>query len=85
MEALRLILRKDAEAGEGAEDAVERPGMRPHGLRQFLAVFRPVPEEIGNAELGHHIEQLRDLGPMDQVQQRHGGRVRPSDLLWSSG
>src|SRR5882762_5865791 len=84
MEALCLILRKNSEAGESAEDAIKGARMCPNGLGQLLAMFWPVAKEIGNAELCHHGEQLRDLGPMDHVQQRHGwwrlvGRVR---IIW---
>ena len=40
-ETLILLLGEDAEAGEGAEDAIEGAGMGANCLRQFLLLFAP--------------------------------------------
>ena len=43
-------------------------------LRQFLAAFCPLVEEVSNPELGRNIEQLRDPGTVEQVHQSHAWR-----------
>jgi hypothetical protein len=67
LEALGLLLYKYSEAGEGTEDAIEGARVCPNSLSQLRAVFWPVAEEIGNPELGHHIEQLCEAIAIDHT------------------
>src|SRR5574341_570710 len=51
-----LGLREDPIAGEGAQDAVEGMGMGTDQRGQLLIAFRPVFEEVSDAESGSNVE-----------------------------
>src|SRR5579864_447565 len=51
------------------QHAIERRRVRIRGLRQVVAVARAIPQQISDAEFGHHIQGLRDMVPGTHLSQ----------------
>ncbi len=65
---------EDADAGEGAQQAVERLGMGAGGAGEILGAFHAALEQIGKAEFGRHVQGLREPVPRQHLVQEFRGR-----------
>src|SRR5436305_7193687 len=61
LEATLLVLSKDAEAGKGTHQSIERPWVRSGSLRQPLAPLRPILQQVCDAKLRSDVDSLLDL------------------------
>jgi hypothetical protein len=59
-EPVVAVLGEHPDAGQRAEQAVERRGVRPGGARQLVGRARSVGEVVGDAELGDRVERTRE-------------------------
>jgi hypothetical protein len=56
---MRSGLLEHAEARESAQQPIERRWIDAEGRRKLVATPRAIPEEVGDAEHGGHVNQLR--------------------------
>ena len=68
------LLGHNAEGGEHPQEPPQRGGVRAGGLRQGVDGPRAVSEQVGEAELGCDVDDLRRAEAVDQLQQRVWGR-----------
>ena len=71
-----VVLHQHLIGHQAPQDADQRIAVGAHRVGDLLAATGPVGEDIGNAELGRHIEEL---GGHEAVEQTHQSRLRRDD------
>jgi hypothetical protein len=66
-----LLLPEDADAGEGAQEAIQRTGVGSGGHGQVVAGARAVGQEVGDPEYSGDVDRLGHLVAIDQAPQHH--------------